>query len=65
MHTHKIINGEQVALTTEEIAEIETQAAAYIPPTKVVPTKEELFSQMQSLQTQMQMLQAQIANLEK
>lgn len=52
--------------TPEEITQYEkNKLASDSDTTQAVLTKEELFSQMQSLQTQMQMLQAQIANLEK
>ena len=52
--------------TPEEITQHEKNKLALDSvTTQAVLTKEELFSQMQSLQTQMQMLQAQIANLEK
>jgi len=49
MHTHKIVNGEQVLLTAEEIAEIET-ATYTSPTTPAIPTKEELLAQLQALE---------------
>ena len=39
----------QVNLTTEEIAELEARAAAYVEPIKPVPTKEELLAELQVL----------------
>jgi hypothetical protein len=50
MYTHKIVNGVQVDLTAEEIAEITAQQAAYIPPTPApAPTKEQLLAELQAL----------------
>lgn len=39
----------QVNLTPQEIAELETRAAAYVPPVKPAPTKEELLAELQAL----------------
>lgn len=44
-----MVNGEQVALTAEEIAEIEEQAASYVRPTVASPTKEDLLAELQAL----------------
>jgi len=50
MYTHKIVNGVQVDLTAEEIAEITAQQAAYIPSVPApAPTKEELLAELQAL----------------
>ena len=55
MYTHKIVNGEQVNLTPEEIAELEARDAAYIPPSPPSqPTKAELLAQLQELQAKIQ-----------
>jgi len=56
MYTHKMVNGERVDLTAQEIAEIEEQAASYVPPTPPAPTKEELLAQLNALQAQIQAL---------
>jgi len=48
-YTHHMINGQRVALTPEEIAELEARDAAYVEPTKPAPTKEELLAQVQAL----------------
>lgn len=58
MYTHKIVNGEQVPLTQEEIAELEARDAAYVPPTapEPEPTKEQLLAQLQALQAQINAL---------
>ena len=46
-----------MALTPEEIAELEASAAAYVPPTTPpAPTKEELLAQVQALTAQIQAL---------
>ena len=58
MYTHKMVNGEQVALTAEEIAEFEARDAAYVPPTApAAPTKEELLAQLNVLTAQIQALE--------
>lgn len=50
MYTHKMVNGIQVALTPEEIAELEARDAAYVPPTApAAPTKEQLLAELQAL----------------
>ena len=49
MYTHKIVNGEQVALTPEEIAELEARDAAYVPFVAPTPTKEQLLAELQAL----------------
>ena len=38
-----------VDLTPEEIAELETRAAAYVPSSAPAPTKEELLAELQAL----------------
>lgn len=50
MYTHKMVNGIQVALTSEEIAELEARDAAFVPPTApAAPTKEQLLAELQVL----------------
>jgi hypothetical protein len=50
MYTHKMVNGERVDLTPEEIAELEARDAAYVPPTAPpAPTKEQLLAELQAL----------------
>lgn len=57
MHTHKIVNGERVELTPQEIAELEARDAAYVPPAPApAPTKEQLLAQLQALQAQINAL---------
>lgn len=56
MYTHKIVNGERVDLTPEEIAELEARDAVYVEPVKPAPTKEELLAKLQEIQTQIQSL---------
>ena len=56
MYTHKMVNGERVDLTPEEIKELEARDVAYVPPTLPQPTKEQLFSQLQALQAQIESL---------
>jgi dihydrodipicolinate synthase/N-acetylneuraminate lyase len=46
----------QVNLTAEEIAELEAQAAAYVPPVVPAPTKEELLAELQALTTKINAL---------
>jgi hypothetical protein len=48
-YTHKMVNGERVDLTAEEIAEFEARDAAYVPPTTSAPTKEQLLAELQAL----------------
>lgn len=58
MYTHKIVNGVQVDLTAEEIAEITAQQAEYVPPTLTpAPTKEQLMAQLTALSAQIQALE--------
>ena len=49
MYTHKMVNGERVDLTAQEIAEFEAQAALYVPPAQPAPTKEQLLAELQAL----------------
>lgn len=50
MHTHKIIDGERVALSKEEIAELNNLAATFVPPeAPQTLTKEQLLAQLQEL----------------
>lgn len=57
-HTHRSVNGVQVDLTPEEIAEIKAEAAVSVPPSApITPTKEELLVKLQELQTQIQALE--------
>jgi hypothetical protein len=50
MYTHKIVNGERVDLTAQEIVEFEARDAAYVPPTApTAPTKEQLLAELQAL----------------
>lgn len=57
MYTHKMVNGERVDLTAQEIAELEARDAAYVPEPAPVPTKEQLLAQLQALQAQIQALE--------
>ena len=59
MYTHKIVNGEQVPLTQEEIAELEARDAAYVPPTapEPEPTKEQLMAELAALTAKIQALE--------
>jgi hypothetical protein len=58
VYTHKMVNGQRVELTAEEIAELEARAAAYKPPAPPAPpTKEQLLAQLQALQAQIQALE--------
>jgi hypothetical protein len=47
----------QVDLTAEEIAEANARQAAYVPPTEVTPTKEQLLAQLNALSAQIQALE--------
>jgi hypothetical protein len=47
----------QVDLTAEEIAEATARQAAYVPPTEVTPTKEQLLAQLNALSAQIQGLE--------
>lgn len=56
--THHMINGQRVELTAEEITELETQAAQFVP--KVVPTaptKEQLMAELAALTAKIQALE--------
>jgi hypothetical protein len=58
-HTHKIVNGERVDLTPEEIAELEARDAAYVPEviTAPAPTKEQLMAELAALTAKIQALE--------
>ena len=55
-YTNKIVNGELIALSQDEIDELEARDAAYVPPTEPVLTKEELLAQLNALSAQIQAL---------
>ncbi len=58
MYTHKIVNGEQIELTPEEIAELQARDAAYVTPSApAAPTKEQLMAQLAALSAQIQALE--------
>ena len=58
MFTHKIVNGVRVDLTSEEIAELEANATAYVPVTAPpAQTKEELLAQLNALSAKIQALE--------
>jgi hypothetical protein len=57
MYTHKMVNGERVDLTAQEIAEFEAQASSYVPPAQPAPTKEQLLAQLNALTAQIQALE--------
>ena len=46
----------QIDLTTEEIAELEARAAAYVEPVNPAPTKEELLAQLNAIAAQINAL---------
>ena len=59
IHTHKLVNGEVIPLTQEEILELEAIDATHIadeivPPT---PTKEQLLAELQALTAKIQSLE--------
>ena len=57
-HTHKIVNGERVDLTPEEIAELEARDAAYVPEVAApAPTKEQLMAELSALTAKIQALE--------
>jgi hypothetical protein len=47
----------QVDLTAEEIAEATARQAAYVPPTEIAPTKEQLMAELAALTTKIQALE--------
>lgn len=55
-HTHKIVNGERVDLTPEEISELEARDAAHVPKEIPAPTKEQLLAQLNTLSAKIQAL---------
>ena len=56
IYTNKIVNGEVIALSQDEIDELEARDAVYVPPTESTPTKEQLLAQLNSLSAQIQAL---------
>jgi hypothetical protein len=59
-HTHRIVNGERVDLTPEEIAEREAQDAAHVgyPETEPpAPTKEQVMVELAALTAKIQALE--------
>lgn len=57
MYTHKMVNGERVDLTAQEIAELEARDAAYVPEVAPVPTKEQLMAELAALTAKIQALE--------
>lgn len=58
MYTHKMVDGVRVDLTPVEIAELEEEAASFVPPiAPAAPTKEELLAQLNALSAQIQALE--------
>jgi hypothetical protein len=56
-HTHHIVNGLRVELSAEEAAELNTRAAAYVPPAAPpAPTKEQLMAELAALTAKIQAL---------
>jgi hypothetical protein len=54
---HKIIDGVQINLTAEEIAEHDANVASYVPETvPPTPTKEQLLAELQALTTKINAL---------
>lgn len=50
MHTHQIIDGQIIPLTTEEITELKARDAEFVPPAEPsAPTKEQLLAELQVL----------------
>lgn len=47
----------QVALTPEEISELEARAAAYVEPPPPAPTKEQLMAELAALAAKIQALE--------
>lgn len=47
----------QVDLTSEEIAELEARAAAYVEPAPAAPTKEQLMAELAALTAKIQALE--------
>jgi hypothetical protein len=49
-YTHKIVNGERVELTNEEIAEFEARDASFVLPiSPPAPTKDQLLAELAAL----------------
>ena len=53
---HATVQG-NVPFTAEEEAEWDAMEAAYVPPTEVTPTKEQLLAQLNALSAQIQALE--------
>jgi len=53
----KMIDGVLIDLTLEEQAARDAEAAAYVEPIKLAPTKEELLAQLNALSAQIQALE--------
>lgn len=57
IYTHKVVDGVEIALTQEEIAELEArdaELASYVPPAPPAPTKEQLMAQLNAIAAQIQ-----------
>ena len=59
IHTHKLVNGEVIPLTQEEILELEAIDAAHVADEIVspTPTKEQLLAELQALTAKIQALE--------
>jgi hypothetical protein len=66
IYTHKIVNGERVDLTLDEIAEFESKEADYVPYTPtLIPTKEQLLLEVQTLTAKINALSEPVSLLDK
>lgn len=59
LHTHKLVNGDVVPLTQEEIDELNAADAAFVQPVFVppTPTKEQLMAELAALTAKIQALE--------
>ena len=57
MATNKIVNGEVIPLTDEEIAEELARQKLWAPEPVLTPTKEQLMAQLTALSAQIQALE--------
>ena len=57
MSRHHMTAEGPVPFTAEEEAEWDAMEAAYVPPTEVTPTKEQLLAQLNALSAQIQALE--------
>jgi hypothetical protein len=57
MYTHKMVNGERVELTEQEIIALEQRDASFVAEVTLPPSKDELMAELATLTAKIQALE--------